>query len=293
MAGGLLVAACNLNDTPEFSNSEAFVSFDKVAISVAEDTANTSTRLRVPVRLTSLGLTSSVTYELFELPTATGPTDAGAREGRDYELVNESTVLTFTAGASVQYIEFDILTHNPDFTGDRSFGIKLTTPGSVKMGAADSVAITILDLNHPLSAILGNYIGSGDDAWGGGVYTWTGVVFEKDPEGDLSKVWIKRMFKNVNPAASIYGVVNEDKTEISIPVHQSAGVVSGYNAFVDGAEIPFALMPAGEKLTFDINVNGTISIHGNYQVGVTAYNPTTQVMAGWFERVSNCIFTKQ
>jgi hypothetical protein len=295
VAGGLL-ASCNLNETPAFSDSEAFVAFDKVAISVEEDTSAVSSTLRVPVRLTSLGgLTSTVTYQVFEgpRPAPNAKLDAGAQEGRDYELVSGSSVLTFTAANPVQYIEFDILSHPGAFTGDRTFGIKLISSGSVNKGRADSVAITILDLDHPLSFILGNYNGSGIDAWDESQYSWTGVIFEKDPDGDVSKVWIKRMFEAVNPATSIYGIVNENKTEISIPVHQSAGVVSGYNAFVDGAEIPYALIAEGQKLIFDINNNGTISIHGNYQVGVTAYNPTTQAMAGWFERWSNCTFTKQ
>jgi hypothetical protein len=288
IAGGLLGASCNLNETPAFDDGEAFVAFDKIDISVNEDAAT----LRVPVRLTSLGgKTATVSYEIFELPTPASGSDKGARDGRDYDLVGGSSVLTFAANSPVQYVEFDILAHAGDFTGDRSFGVKLTSSGNVNIGAADSVAIKILDLDHPLAFILGNYIGSGIDAWDGSLYSWSGVVFEKDPEGDVTKVWIKQMFESVNSSAKIYGIVNAEKTEIAIPVHQSAGVVSGYNAYVDGAEIPFALIAEGQKLIFDIN--GTISIHGDYQVGVTAYNPTTQAMAGWFERVSNCTFTKQ
>jgi hypothetical protein len=290
MTGGLLVAACNLNDAPEFSNSEAFVSFDKVAISIPEDTTTTSTRLRVPVRLSSLGLASNVTYEVFELPTVTSPTDAGAREGRDYELLNESTVLTFTAEAPVQYIEFDILTHNPEFTGDRSFGIKLTTPGSVKLGKADSVAITILDLNHPLSFILGDFTADANSYWDGPTQ-WK-VSIAKDSV-DLTKVWITNPISGGSQAAHpVYGVVNAAKTEIKIPVGQKTAVTADYNYTLtgfygtDGEDE----IPDGESITGTIDPDGTIHFQDWYGCYVYYIDGSE---AGWFDLYTAATFTKQ
>jgi hypothetical protein len=285
VAGVLWGASCSLNETPVFDDSEAFAAFEKATLSVNENAGT----LRVPVRLTSLsGKTSTVTYQII---------DSTAQEGRDFEVVGGSSVLTFSAEDPVQYIVFNILEHAGVFTGDRSFGIKLTGGGSVNLGAVDAATITIADLDHPLSFMFGNYKGTGVDAWDFTSYTWLGVVFEKDAE-DVTKVWIRNIFEAAAAATaatkqSVYGIVNEDKTLLTIPVHQAVGTVSGYNAFFEGATIPFSMMATGEQLVFDINANGTVSLRGAYEAGVGAYNPSSGAFAGWFERVSELVFTKQ
>jgi hypothetical protein len=294
IAGGLLAASCNLNETPEFSNSEAFVSFDQTVISVAEDTSVASVTLRVPVRLTSLGgLTSTVTYEIFESPSpAPGAVDKGAREGRDYELLNGSTVLTFTAENPVQYIEFDILTHAGEFTGDRSFGIKLTGSGSVNFGAADSTAITILDYDHPLAFILGQFKANGTSYFDG-ASEWT-VTLTKD-SADVTKVWITNFVAGGSSAASpVYGIVNDEKTEIRIPVGQEIAITSSYDVYLEGFYGPDGEdgIPSGGYITGLIAPNGNISIQD--EIGSHAYYKTNGSSAGWYNIFSaDVVLTKQ
>lgn len=271
--------ACNLNETPNFDDADAFVAFDGNRFS-AEETAGV---LKIPVRLTSLSkLSTAVTFEII---------DSTAVSGRDFELSGGASVLNFDGSDPVQNIELNILPHEGEFTGDLVFGIALKGAGNANLGSNDTTYVTILDLDHPLSAILGAYVGSGDDAWGGGVYSWDNVLFEKD-ESDITKVWIRNIFAGYASPIVVYGVVNEDMTEISVPVHQSQGVISGYNAYFEGATIPFSLLPEGESLTFSIKGN-TIALEGAYQAGVVAYNVTTGASAGWFERVSALTFTKK
>jgi hypothetical protein len=281
MTAGGLFAACSLNDAPEFDDANAFVAFEKTAISVDENAGT----LRVGVRLTSLGgLTSTVAYQIF---------NGTAQEDVDFEPTGGSSVLTFSAETPVQYIEFNILEHPGLFTGDRSFGIKLTNGGDVALGAADSTAITVLDLDHPLSFILGNYSGTGIDGWDFTPYSWSGVVFEKDAD-DVSKIWIRKIFEATG-ATAVYGIVNEEKTELTLQMHQITGTVSGYNAYLEGAEIPFAMLESSDRLTFTISTAGvtTISLKGDYEMGIGAYNASTEAFAGWFERYSEVVFTKQ
>lgn len=278
LASIALLGACNLNEYPVFDDNDAFVAFDENRLS-AEETKGV---LKIPVRLTSLNeINTTVTYELI---------DSTAISGRDYELSGGASVLDFDGSNAIQYIEIDILPHEGVFTGDLVFGVTLNNAGTVNLGGNDTIYVTILDLDHPLSAILGAYTGSGDDAWGGGVYSWDDVVFEKD-DSDISKVWIRNVFSGYG-TIKVYGLVNDDLTEISVPVNQSVGVISGYNGNFAGAEIPFALMQQGESLIFTISGN-TVKIKGDYQAGIQALNPDTGESAGWFERVSDLTFVKK
>jgi hypothetical protein len=287
LAGIAFLGGCELNDYPQFDDSDAFVAFEKARTSVNEDAGT----LDVSIRLTSIKkISSTVTFEII---------DSTAKQGIDFNLVGGASVLTFDGSSSVQSIRLSILPHTGTFTGDRLFGIKITNPGSVDAGNLVTTWVTISDLDHPLAAILGNYTASGDDAWGGGVYSWN-ARFEKDAS-DVTKVWIRDVFAGYALPIEVYGIVNDDKTEISIPVHQKVGTksdgtfgtISGYNAFFEGAvPSPFATLEEGEKLIFTINGN-TITIKGNYQVGVVAVNPTTSIAAGWFERVGAMTFVKQ
>lgn len=284
----VLFSACNLNESPKFDDKDAFVAFGGSAFSAKE----TDGVLKIPVRLSSLNnVSSTVTFEVI---------DSTAVSGTDYELAGGATVLNFDGSDPVQYIEFNILPHEGEFTGDRIFGIRLVSPGSVDMGNNDIVYVTILDTDHPLSDILGEYTGSGDDAWGGGIETWDGVVFEKD-EKDVTKVWIKNAVFANPYVGRIYGVVNAEKTEISIPVPQEFGVSGSYsprfNALIKEGPNTYSPVAEGEKLIFTIN-DGVIKINGDVdtgiiEVGVQAITTATGISAGWFERWGELTFTKK
>lgn len=283
-----MVAACNLNEIPAFDDSEAFVAFDKIDISVNEDAAT----LRIPVRLTSLGnKTATVSYQVFEgpRPAPGAALDAGAQEGRDYELAGGSSVLTFTANNPVQYIEFDVLSHTGEFTGDRTFGIKITNGGGVNLGAADSAAVTILDLDHPLSFILGNFRANGTSYFNG-ASQWT-VVFAKDAS-DVTKVWITNLVLNGSSSSRpVYGIVNAEKTEIRIPVGQEIAVSASYpdGINLEGFYGPGGddLIPSGGYITGSIDPSGTISILDWFGSNIAGTNSWYNIF------VADVVLTKQ
>jgi hypothetical protein len=249
LAGVALFASCNLNETPEFNDEEAFVAFGGTSFSAQE----TDAQLKVPVRLTSLNnLSSTVTFEVF---------DSTAVAGRDYALSGGATVLNFDGKNPVQEIEFDILPHEGVFTGDRVFGIALKSAGSVNLGSNDTVYVKILDLDHPLSAILGDYTVYGPNFFSGRDATWT-VKIEKDEAGDITKVWISNLVV-AGTSEKVYGIVNEDMTKIEIPVKQTIATSSSYNSIVlegfDDPDIDVAgLMPDGSKLTMNLTQESPI-----------------------------------
>lgn len=249
LASVALFGACNLNETPEFNDADAFVAFGGISFSVEE----TAEVLKVPVRLTSLSnLSTTVTYEVI---------DSTAIAGRDYELSGGATVLNFDGKDPVQHIEINILPHEGEFTGDRIFGIALKNAGNINLGSNDTVYVTILDLDHPLSAILGDYTVYGPNYFSGRDANWT-VKIEKDDAGDITKVWISNLVI-AGTSEKVYGIVNEDMTKIEIPVKQTIATSTSYTSIVlegfDDPDINAAgLLPDGSKLTMNLTQESPI-----------------------------------
>lgn len=284
LAFGLVAAAlmsftsCS-NDYPTFDDADAFVAMTSSSAYVAE----TGKTLKVPVMLTSLsGIEKTVEFSL------TPDETAGAIEGTHYKLVNSSKSLSFTKENPTQYIEFEIL-DNDIFEGDVRFTITLTKPDGLNLGANKTCVVTIEDDEHPLAFILGSFTAKGISYYNG-EQEWTARI-EKDAN-DLSKVWIYGFVPGGQGSnIAIYGTVNAEKTQISIPVEQTMVATSSY----DGVLICF-YGPEGDdqitdNLVGDIAADGTISFKDWF--GTYAYEAGTTTGAGWFNIIqSGAVFTK-
>ncbi|MDR0574145.1 MAG: hypothetical protein LBG96_08985 [Tannerella sp.] len=253
ITGMFLLYACELNELPVFDDKDAFVAFDRSVINVAEE----SGEVKIPVTLTSLaGLSGTVTFEV----DATAST---AVAGENYYIRNSSNTLTFSQGAPTQYIEMTLI-DNDVFTGDLSVTFKLTS-SSINLGANLTSRVVIVDNEHPLLMILGTYGGKLTSFWED-VYD-AEITISKD-ESDIAKVWISNLdpyfasYGYVAPTYNyFYGVVNEEKTEIRIPVGQDIGYGSATvtlqsfdipNADPD-ADVP---LPAGSSIVIEILEDG-------------------------------------
>lgn len=268
LASIALLGACNLNEYPVFDDNDAFVAFDENRL-LAEETKGV---LKIPVRLTSLNeVNTTVTYELI---------DSTAISGRDYELSGGASVLNFDGSDPVQYIEIDILPHEGVFTGDLVFGVTLNNAGNVNLGGNDTIYVTILDLDHPLSAILGSYTALGTSYFNG-TQSWQ-VTLEKDPAGDVNKVWITNLVAGGSSASTpLYGLVNEDMTELKIPVGQTVAVSTSYPSILfEGFYGPDGEtnIPDGGSVTGLIE-EGEISIQDEF--GSHVYDDSS-ASAGWY-----------
>lgn len=245
------------NDLPKFNDADAFVAFTSTsAVSVNEDKGT----LEIPVLLSSLnGKEGTVDFE-FE-PDATSP----AKEGVNFSVANESKTLTFTKDANTQKIKLNIVNLADNFTGDLRFTIKLKNAQGVNLGADNSLTVTICDLDHPLSFMLGTYTAVGNSYFNG-TQEWT-VKISKD-DSDVSKVWITNMVPGGSSASSpVYGTVNADKTEIHIPVGQATATSSTYpHICLEGYR--------GEEGEEDIDdyLVGTISTDANGNAIITFAN---------------------
>lgn len=281
LALGLATAAmmsftsCVSNDYPTFDDADAFVAMTSTTAYISE----TGGELEIPVMLTSLsGIEATVDF------TLTPAEENGAIEGVHYSLLNSSKSLTFTKDEPVQYIRFNII-DNDTFGGDVKFTISLSKPEGLNLGASKDCVVTIEDDEHPLAFMLGTFTATGESYFNG-VQEWT-VQFTKD-DADLSRVWITNFVVGGSSAANpIYGTVNDEKTEIKIPVKQTLATSSSY---------PHILLEAyygedGEEdvddyivgvITTDSNGNAIISFH-NYWFGSLVYTDDAATStAGWY-----------
>lgn len=243
-----LLASCNPNKIAEFDDKDAFVAFGGANYAITEDGAS----IKIPVTLASVnGLEATVTVE---------GVDGTAKAGVDYNIATSS--LQFNSTTRTAYVEVSIINRPGEYTGDLNFTLKFGNLGGVNAGFQSSTKITINDLDHPLSFILGEYTASGVSYWDGPI-TWT-MTLKKDPADD-SKVWFDNIFGNASWAGDdtmFYGVVSPDKTTITIPLGQTSeytysngkplillGLTSELNGY-DSGNVIVTIKDDGKNLDF-------------------------------------------
>lgn len=215
------LVGCNLNPLPKFNDADAFVSFDVTNVSVNED-AGTVT---LPLTIASLDARkTTVSYELV---------DGTAKQGQNFEGEDESAVLSFDGTSRTGNIVVKIKNDAGHYTGDLTFSVKLITAAGLNLGASSECTVTIADLDHPLSPILGTYTASANDYFAGAVATWT-VTLMKDPS-DTKVVWVDGFtstFSGSYPGKEwrIYGNVSDDLKTITFPCGQTLADQVGSNS---------------------------------------------------------------
>ena len=281
MAAGLLLASCNINELPEYDDSNAFVAFTSSAVSVGEEEGSK----QVEVLLTSIGgIETTVNFEVAPAETA------GAVEGKHYTIEGGKS-LTFTKDAPTQKITLNII-DNDTFDGDVKFTIKLLDPEGVQLGASKTCSVTIEDDEHPLLFILGTLSAKGVSDFNGDT-EWE-VRIAKD-DSDLSKVWIYNLVPGGSSSSSpVYGIVNDEKTEIRIPVGQEVAVSSSYphillNGFYGDTE---EKIPTGGYITGEIAEDGTISIKDYFGSQVFSDDAASNSL-GWYNLMDPIITLKK
>ena len=281
MAAGLLLASCNINELPEYDDSNAFVAFTSSAVSVGEEEGSK----QVEVLLTSIGgIETTVNFEVAPAETA------GAVEGKHYT-IEGSKSLTFKKDAPTQKITLNII-DNDTFDGDVKFTIKLLDPEGVQLGASKTCSVTIEDDEHPLLFILGTLSAKGVSDFNGDT-EWE-VRIAKD-DSDLSKVWIFNLVPGGSSSSSpVYGIVNDDKTEIRIPVGQEVAVSSSYphillNGFYGDTE---EKIPTGGYITGEIAEDGTISIKDYFGSQVFSDDAASNSL-GWYNLMDPVVTLKK
>lgn len=265
-----LLAACNPNEYAVFDDNDAFVAFDGASYSISEQGGSIS----IPVTLASVkGIETTVTVS---------GVDGTAKAGVNYNIKNGGK-LTFNSTTRTAYVEIEIVNLAGEYTGDLSFSLEFSDLGSVDAGQKRTASVTIQDLDHPLSPILGTY--SATTKSGRGDFSWK-VTLEKDSKDD-TKVWILNLdpyFASYGYTADygynyVYGVVNSDMTQIAVPCGQAVGY---YNVAFVVCDANYDAIYSG-NIIFNIDAaNNTISVDGMWGIDE----------AGWWNYYGNTVFVK-
>ena len=248
----LSLASCNINEYPSFDDADAFLAFTSSTAAVGEEAGS----LEIPVLLTSKsGLSATAEIEVVADETGTG-----AIEGTHFTIENKTLTFSGLEGAT-QKIKINVI-DNDVFGGNKSFTLRLKEGGSIKLGAAKTCKVTIQDNEHPLAFILGTYGASADSYFSSrGHFDWD-ITISRD-ETDINKVWIGDLdpyfaangYKAANGSNIFYGIVNEEKTQILVPVGQTLGYQNtALVAFV--AADPDVDETEGDNVVIDIKDNG-------------------------------------
>lgn len=215
-AGAAVLASCDKNEPNRFDDKDAFVAFDEVAVSYDEDYSKDGATFKIPVTLASVkGLEETVKFEIVD------PEEKAAVAGVNYELLTTTGVLSFDAEHRTQHIEFKTIADGA-YVGDLKFIVKLIPSETLTIGAESECTVTIGDIDHPLTFMLGAYTASGEDLFDGPA-TWTMTIY-KDAEDD-HKVWFDNLFNNPGWVAEdtrYYGIVSDDNTTVNIPFGQES-----------------------------------------------------------------------
>ena len=258
-ASMLMLASCNLNDYPEFDDADAFLAFTSSTASIGEESGT----LEIPVLLTSKsGMTATAEIEVVADEEGTG-----AIEGTDFTIENKSLSFSGLEGAT-QLIKINIV-DNDFFGGNKTFTIRLKEGGNVKLGAAKTCKVTIQDNEHPLAFILGTYGASADSYFSSrGHFDWD-VTISRD-DNDINKVWIGNLdpyfavngYNTSRDSNIFYGVVNEDKTQILVPVGQKLGYENTELAAFVAAD-PDVDETEGDNIVIEIHDGGNTLVITN------------------------------
>lgn len=221
--------SCSKNEAPTFDDANAFVSFSSGSAMIDESKLDDATGeytatgdiVTLTASLASIkGLEASISFEI--VPTEITLPDGSKlspKEGVNYKVLNEDNVLRFDAEHRSREIKIQGL-YYPEYTGDLYITVKLNSSDVIKKTSAQgSCKVTICDVDHPLSAILGSYTMSGVDQWSG-PGTWNMTIL-KDAD-DASKCWFNNLTElGTNDKFNFYGTVDEDLSQILIPFGQT------------------------------------------------------------------------
>lgn len=261
------LSSCDINEAPEFSDSDAFVAFTKSSMSVGEDQSS----IEVPVMLTSFGMEAECTVTV-DMENST------AVEGKNFTIDESSKTLKFTKDAPTQYVKINVI-DNDTFDGDVSLTLGLMAQG-LNVGANKTCKLTITDNEHPLKFILNGYLAKGTSEFNGET-EWE-IELTKD-ESDVNKVWISNLVPE-GTSLKVYGVVTSDKKELHIPVGQEIAKSSSYpHILLEGF---YGLegeskIPSGGYITVLIDEDGTLRFQDCFGSDVYTDDACTN-SAGWY-----------
>lgn len=210
----LLVAAVSCDRTNPYMGGNPFVTFScEATLNIAEDAET----LVIPVR--AIG-------EHGDFTVTVSSVDGTAVSNTNYKMVEPASgVLNFAAADSVKNVVLELI-HIPGYIEPGKWDLTVNidnATGGMDRGSRRSVAVNILDADHPLKHFIGTWVGTAEDNWDGP--TSFAIVVEPDAN-DITKL----NFYDLCPYLGSYGyrgptvgVCSEDLMTMTLAAEQPIG----------------------------------------------------------------------
>ncbi len=210
----LLVAAVSCDRTNPYMGGNPFVTFScEATLSIAEDAET----LVIPVR--AIG-------EHGDFTVTVSSVDGTAVSNTNYKMVEPASgVLNFAAADSVKNVVLELI-HIPGYVEPGKWDLTVNidnATGGMDRGSRRSVAVNILDADHPLKHFIGTWVGTAEDYFDGP--TSFAIVVEPDAN-DITKL----NFYDLCPYLGSYGyrgptvgVCSEDLMTMTLAAEQPIG----------------------------------------------------------------------
>lgn len=175
----------------------------------------------LPVRVYNTnGAECTVTYTIEE---------GSAKSGVNFTPLDNSGVLNFSGATDSLAIKVNVIGQPGEYTGNQTFKIKLASAtNNVTIGTLNTCTVTIKDLDHPLSAMFGEWSAQGVTVNSSGGLTYQGWTANFSAvEGDPTKIAVDHISPFSVALASyvkdmpVVGTVSEDKKTISFEFPQT------------------------------------------------------------------------
>ena len=220
--------ACEINDPEKLGivyDGTNFVSFygtSQATLSEKITTTSGSAEGVTNIVVRSLG-SEAVTVE-FDFDT-TG-IELTAVEDEDFVLLNSSKTLSFPAGGGEDTISIKAIDNQSFDGGTRKVAINLISKSSESYdwGNETTCILSVMDDDHPLSSILGNYSISAD-----GVGTTNYDITLLPIEGDITKVYIENIIPTGYFSAKTVAVASVDLVTKTISMEQGQVIGTSSN----------------------------------------------------------------
>jgi hypothetical protein len=219
----MVVLAASCNRKVEFEHT-TFATFGAVKYNVPENIE----KLSIPVILYNSTGAADVTVSV-NANTAV--------EDTDFEIVSPANgLLSFSEGVDTPYVEVAINAMEGEFTGAKDFSLTLASATEgVSVGNFNKATVTITDLDHPLSAFVGNWNGT--------------LTFASDPPEampttlqietvDTDETYTKLTISGLEPAYAAYvtgpleAVFDKETNILTIPAGQLGMYVNSNYDFI-------------------------------------------------------------
>lgn len=193
--------------------------------------------------------------------------DETAVQDVDYEIVTPANgVLTFSGDESQKDVVIK-LNHNKAFQKSKTFYLSIAaTDENFVIGNLNTATCVIKDAEHPLDMFIGEWKGTALSVSEGTSYPLTVNISEDESDETYTKLKVDGLEPTqLSSVTPLNGVVNAEKTQLTISGGQQIGYHDAYSSFF--TFYPFAIagenLNIGEALTITLK-DGALSLDSVY-----------------------------